>query len=189
MKIYEVQTDITKCQIIQRDDHSELHEFACKKMSDQWISQGWYIYNPLDEKTHFYDTPGSTLIFDEFIRASDLGTLLEMSGEILPIEIENEKYYFLNVLGCYNLLNKELTEFEVYPDGTKSSIIEKYSFYENRIGGNPLFKVPETSKYQILCFEGICDPWDEFKGRYDEMGLTGLEFIEIYNSNKELQDA
>ena len=100
MKIYEVQTDITKCQMIQRDDHYELHEFECKKMTDGWISDGWYIFNPLDDKCHFYDTPGATIIFDQFIKESDLGTFLEMAGEILPIKIGNENFYVLKFFLC-----------------------------------------------------------------------------------------
>lgn len=40
MKIYEIQTDISKCQIIQRDDHYELHDFNCKPMKSLWLSNG-----------------------------------------------------------------------------------------------------------------------------------------------------
>lgn len=186
MKIYEVQTDINTCQIIQRDDHYELHEFNCQKMMDKWISDGWYIFNPMDEKSHFYDTPGATIIFDQFIRESDLGTLLEMSGEILPVKIDGENYYFLNAQECINVLNKENTTFEIYSDGTKSSMIDKYSFHPQRIGGIPIFKIPETCSHQILCFSGVSEPWDEFRGRYDEMGLTGLLFTEIYDSDESI---
>jgi hypothetical protein len=185
MKIYEVKVDVTECQIIQRDDHEELHEFACRKMSGIWIPENWYIYNPLDNKTHFYATPGATIIFDEFIRESDLGSQFEMSGEILSISIEGDNYYFLNVIGCINALNKQMTTYEIYDDGSISSVINTYSFYPQRIGGNPLFKIPETCRFQILCFEGILDPWDEFKGRYEQLGLKGLKFIELYDSDNE----
>ncbi len=185
MKIYKVNTDIRISQIIQRDDHDELFDFNCSPMLNNWKSDGWYIYNPIDPKSNFYCTPGGVLIFDEKVYESDLYTLLEMSGEILPVEIEGEKFYFLNVMECINALNKEATKYETYLDGTKSSIIEKHVFHPQRIGGNPLFKIPETRRNDVLCFEGISDPWDEFKGRYDELGFTGLEFIELYDSDKE----
>lgn len=185
MKIYEIQTDIAKCQIIQRDDHYELHDFGCKTMTKEWLSNDWYIFNPLDNKTHFYDTPGSTIIFDEFIRQSDLGTLLEMAGEILPIIIDRERFYFLNTLECINALDNKRTEYNYYEDGSRSTVINKYYFHENRLGGSPIFKIPETAKYQMLCFEGLSDPWDEFKGRYEELNLEGLEFIEIYDSEED----
>ena len=184
MKVYEIQADITKCQLIQRDDHNELHDFRCEKIADKWIDTDWYIYNPLDPKTHFYCSPGATLVFDQYIRESDLGDLLEMSGEVLSVEIDGGKYYFLNIIGCLNALDKTKTTYQYYEDGMKSSVIDQYVFYPQRIGGNPLFKTVETCWFQVLCYEGICDPWDEFKGRYEEMELTGLMFTEIFNSDQ-----
>lgn len=188
MKVFQVQADITKCQIIQRDDREDLHEFKCEKMINIWDMDNWYIYNPLDPKCHFFTTPGATLIFDDFILKSDLGTLLEMSGEILPVKIDRDNYYFLNVTNCINALNNKLTTYHIYPDGTKDRY-KDFVFYSYRIGGIPLFKVPETCSNQVLCFEGISDSWDEFKGRYEELGLIGLEFIELYDSEKIAQEA
>lgn len=107
-----------------------------------------------------------------------------MAGEILLIIINEEQFYFLNVLECINVLDTKRTEYNYFEDGSISTVINKYFFHENRIGGSPIFKIPETNKYQILCFEGLSDPWDEFKGRYEELNLKGLEFVEIYDSEK-----
>lgn len=184
MKIYKVDTDITSSQIIQRDDRDDLFIFDCTPLKEKWDRNGWYIYNPIDPSSNFYCTPAATLIFDKEVLASELYTLLEISGEILPADIEGENYYFLNVRECINALNKEKTTHHIYADGTKGRF-KDFVFYPQRIGGNPLFKIPETRANDVLCFEGILDPWDEFKGRYDQLGLKGLKFIELYDSEKE----
>lgn len=182
MKIYKVEADPTISQIIQRDDCYELFNFDCTSKKNVWKKDGWYIYNPVDPKSNFYSTGGtSSLVFDQKVYNSDLLTLFEISGEVLPIEIGNKHYYFINVKGCINALDLGKTTHYIYPDGTKGRI-KDFIFHPQRIGGNPLFKVPETRKNDVLCFEGICDPWDEFKGRYEELGFTGLNFIELYNS-------
>lgn len=183
MRIYKVKPDVTKCQLIQRDDNYELVNFDCLPKKEDWLKDDWYIYDPIKPKTHFYITAGSTIIFDEVVYNSDLLTLFEISGEVLPIEIENEKYYFINVTNCINALDKEKTKYHFYPDGSKGRI-KDFIFHSNRVGGPPLFKIPETRKVDILCSEGIVDSWDEFKGRYDELGFTGLKFTEIYDSEK-----
>ncbi len=181
MKIYRVDTDITSSQIIQRDDRFDLFTFDCRSKIHEWLSEGWYIYNPIDASSNFYSIPAATLIFDEAVYESDLYTLLEKSGEVLPVTIDDRYYYFLNVTACINTLNKEKTTHFLYPDGSKGRL-KDYVFLPKRIGGNPLFKIPETRKTEVLCFEGVVDPQDEFKYTYDKLGLTRLEFVEIYDS-------
>ncbi len=182
MKIYKVDCNIRKCQMIQRDNNIELIQFDGNSKIDIWVDTDWYIYNPKDPKSNFYANPATGVVFDGEVYSSDLITLLGMSGEILPAIVEGgEKLYFLNVTNCINVLDKNNTTYHIYPDGTKGRI-KDYSFHEKRIGGAPLFKIPETSKSDILCFEGITDSWDEFKGRYDELGFTGLQFTELYDS-------
>lgn len=46
---------------------------------------------------------------------------------------------------------------------------------------SPLFKIPETCNYEVLTCEGLKDPNDEFKGRIEQLGLTGLIFEQLWS--------
>jgi len=110
---------------------------------------------------------------------SELFTVLEIAGEILPLNMENgEKLYVLNVLECVNLLNSNKTIWHIYDSGEKGHILQ-YSFYDS-VSESSLFKIPETSKVEILTYSGIKDDTDEFYTLYKKMGFTGLIFRELY---------
>jgi hypothetical protein len=105
-----------------------------------------------------------------------------MSGELLPLPHKAEMLHVLNATECVNALDEDTTEW-IYGKTTGTRIgIRRYSFYANRLLEGPLFKIPETSATDILTIEGMKDPDDEFKGRVEQLGLTGLRFEEIWDS-------
>ena len=99
----------------------------------------------------------------------------------MPLTHEGEQFFALNVTECINVLDNESTQW-VYGQSTGARIrIEQYAFHADRLTETPLFKIPETSRSEILTVEGLKDPDDEFKSRVEKMGLTGLVFEEIWS--------
>jgi hypothetical protein len=154
--------------------------FDCITKGEQYGNFEWYIFNPKEKKGNFYMGVPNALIFDQKVYDSELFTLFEMAGEILPIHLESgEELYALNVLECVNMLNKEDTIYDFYDDGTKGRILN-YSFYENRISESAIFKIPETSNSEVLTYSGVHDSEDEFFHLYKKLGFKGLVFKEIW---------
>ncbi len=189
MTIYNIESDANSIQWIipEIDDELflDLTTFDCKPKLPEWPSVKWYIHNPKSKKGDFY-TLGvdGALVFNEKVYDSDLAGLLEMAGEILPVQLEDgTQLYILNVLECVNALDKEKTTWHLYDDGSKRSI-KDFVFHSNRITESSLFKIPETSKIDILVYSGVKDPEDEFKTLYEKLGFTGLTFKELYSSEK-----
>lgn len=184
MKIYRIISEVNKFQSLALNDESLWQTgqftFDCVAKNKNWIPPLAYILNPKHRKGDFpYLCPGAivcnkkanNILFDFF----------EMSGEILTLKNENQEFYILNILDCINALNQEGTVWKYSKRSGAKIGIEKYSFHPNRIPEPPLFKIPETSKSEILTYSGIKDPEDEFITAYNKSGLLGLLFEELWS--------
>src|SRR6218665_1104630 len=187
MKIYRIKTDTNNIQLVQPTDYSlitdrEFLDFKCEPRNSNWKELEVFIYNPKTKPKNFYGLISGILIFDEKV-LEVCQTVFEMSGEILPIQVERgPKLYLLNVLQCMNGLDYNRTKWDYYDDGTKGRILE-YKFHENRIvNESTIFKIPETCATSIFCFTDERDEDDQFYHLYHKHKLTGLIFEEINNS-------
>jgi hypothetical protein len=102
-----------------------------------------------------------------------------MSGECLPLRCGDEELFLVNVTECINVLDERSSKRDTYPDGSPARILE-FAFHPRRFTETPLFKIPETCKIDILSVEGLKDAEDEFKGRVEKLGLTGLLFVQLW---------
>jgi len=154
--------------------------FDCVSKEKKWQPIDMYILNPKKEKGDFYSLGGiGTLIFDE--KTLDIMlTVFEMAGEILPVKLESQTLYALNILECTNALDEKNTKWDLYENGDRGRILN-YSFHKNRFPESSLFKIPETSKTEIFTFSGMKDSADEFYSLYIQHDLKGLIFEDIYN--------
>jgi len=183
MKFYKVTVDSNSVQLIIPDVSESIildyTSFNCELKQKGWENVNWYIYNPKVKVKNFFSLGSSSAFaFDENVYDSDLFTLLEMAGQIIPINVEGKRLYILNVMNCINILNKGETERFKYDNGSEGRIL-KYAFYENRISESTLFKIPETCKGEILTYTSRRDLLDEFKSLYEQLEFTGLVFEEI----------
>lgn len=183
MRIFKIKTDTNNVQLIQPTDISKItlerFKFDCESKKMDFDGIDFYVYNPKIKAKSFFHTNGGTLVFDE--KTLELcRTVFEMSGEIIPIQIERgSELYILNVLECMNGLDYDRTKWDYYSDGSKGRILE-YSFHKDRVvNESTIFKIPETSKTDIFCFADTKDKQDEFYHIYHDNNLTGLTFEEI----------
>ena len=186
MKIYKVIDDANNIQLVQPTDFNLIKnlnflDFDCDLRASEWKELEVYIYNPKTKPKDFYSMISGILIFNE--KVLDIcQTVFEMSGEILPLQVERgEKLYLLNILQCMNGLDYNRTIWDYYPNGNKGRILD-YKFHEWRIvNESTLFKIPETSKTDIFCFTDDRNEDDQFYYLYHKHKLTGLIFEEIDN--------
>jgi hypothetical protein len=184
MKIYNVNTDSNNVQglipNVNEDILLDVLSFDCISKENQLDNITWYIHNPKNKKGNFYIGVNGALVFDQAVYDSELFTLFEIAGEILPIHLESgEDLYALNILECVNMLNEAKTTFDLYDDGSRGRIL-KHAFYKDRISESSIFKIPETSRVEILTYTDVHDKDDEFFYLYKSLNFTGLKFEELY---------
>ena len=105
------------------------------------------------------------------------------SAESVQLPFENEQFALLNVTACVNCLDQDRTEWELGKSTGKRIRIEKYAFHYDRLPESSVFKIPETRRGEILCYEGVKDPEDELKPYVESHGITGLKFTELWASD------
>lgn len=186
MKIYKVRQDVENFQSIALCDEklwgNDLFDFDCHPpVLDKWKTPAVYILNPKIPPGDFVYLSAGILTF----RKTALDNFLdffEMAGEILPLynHDTNEELYLLNVLQCPNAIDHQHVEWRTSPISGERTTIERYAFRPDRIFESTLFKVPETSRADVLTYSGAKDAQDEFKSRYEQSGLTGLVFDELW---------
>ena len=190
MKIFKVTEDSARVRLVQPTKERELgfYQFDCESKFHEWKEAEVSVCNPKVKPKNFYGLtsgfygPASgILVFDE--KALDIcQTVFEMTGEIIPIQAEQgPTLYILNVLECMNGLDYKHTVWDYYEDGTKGRIL-RYAFHKERIGNeSTIFKIPETSMTDILCYTDERDKEDQFYHLCRKHKLTGLIFEELVN--------
>ena len=184
MKVFSIDFDVSRFQWIAPDteEDSDYMFFECKSKSKTWENIDWYVLDPRMEKGSFYFGGTDFLIFDQSVYNSALLPILKMSGEILPITLEEEPLYALNVLECVDALDHQYTKWDYCDDGRKLSI-QEFIFKPSEMPKSSLFKIPEQASGDVLVSSGVKSPNEEFKYIYEHLGFTGLVFEELWRSS------
>ena len=183
MGIYKIITDVRSYQWLLPDIGNssllDLMTFDCNSKKYNWPKIKWYPYDTSKKAGNFYSLGGvGAFAFDSKVYESEIFSLLEMAGEILPIDAGGEVLYVLNVLECVNMLDHQSSKWHLYDDGSKGRILE-YRFHENCITESSIFKIPETCKGEILTYCNVKSKYDEFRYLYDELKFSGLTFEKL----------
>jgi hypothetical protein len=183
MKVYRVKVDVNRFQYFLPRDKTAWSGptllFDCSPKQPGWVAPELYVYQPKLLPGSFSNLMMSGALIVERSAMESVTELLEMSGELLPFSYQERNYYILNVLGCFDVLDHERTEWNVV-EGMRGSL-KRYVFDPDRLPETPLFKIPETCRGEILTIEGMKDPQDEFKPTVERLGLTGLKFEELWS--------
>ena len=187
MKILKVRPDISKYQSIGLVDEdlwaTDKLTFDCSAKND-WEPVKCYVQNPKLRRGNFFHLCPGLLVCDQKA-LEGMEDIFEMAGEVLSLELENGSRLFgINVLECVNAIDVENTEWRVSSSGVKTGIV-RHVFHPNRFTESTLFKVPETSRGELLSYAELKDENDEFKGRYKDLGLAGLVFEELWQAPAE----
>jgi hypothetical protein len=185
MKIYRIRLDSNRYQrLLPADERvweTDTLVMDCTPKAATWVGPEVFIFNPKLKAGNFLHLCSGAFVADTSA-VEDLQAMFEMSGEMLEIVHQSQKYYLVNILNCANCLDEKNTKWVIDKlTGTKVRI-QNYSFLSSRFSEAPLFKIPETAAGEMLTYTGLKDPGDEFKTRVEQLGLTGLLFEEIWSA-------
>lgn len=185
INVFRIELDPDSRYFLLADQHlvrSDALRFDCTRV-EEWQPPAVYVYEP---KLRAGDFWGFQMQRSTFAIAPRVHKLVEpllcLAGQLLPLPYEDQVFHLLNVTECVNCLDQSATEW-VYGKSTGKRIdVEKYVFHADRLPESSVFKIPETASSEILCYEGLKDPEDEFKPSVELQALTGLRFHKLWSS-------
>ena len=185
MKIYRVRFDVERYQWLIPEDESlwasGLLTFDCQRKGGGWQAPSVYVQNPKLEPGDFCNFAPGALV----ARPSGLEVvqdLFERAGELVPLALGQERLTLLNVVECVNCLDEGASTLRYGYPGRTPIGVEQYEFHVDRLSESTLFKIPQTSRAEVLTVEGLKDAHDEFKPVVERAGLRGLEFDLLWES-------
>jgi len=191
MIVYTVKVDIGRYQSAKMKDEEIWRNvnIPCRLVEKEWEAPIVSIIDSSLERGNFIHLRKDLIIMDQ--KACDgLEFLLQMTGELLPVNVEGEEglFYIYNIAACESVLNyrasinmdaenKKTENWGVNPANKKPIYIDKYVFYENRLD-EVFFILPEQPHGGIYFAEGG-DEGDrcvyDRKRVYDENDLIEME--------------
>ena len=97
--------------------------------------------------------------------------------EILPLMLDNEEVYGINVLSVLKALDYDNSEYRTFTDG-EIMVILKYSFIEKCISNKNIFKITDESRTSSPFVSEL------FKKTVEDNNLTGFEFELVWDSEE-----
>jgi hypothetical protein len=131
----------------------------------------------------FYLLSDFVLVFTRAVYDSEMGRLLDFSGNVHPCTLQDtgESLYFLNVTAVYNCLDVAETTFSTgrsQEKGVDHGLgMTAYAFFPKLIGDSKLFRIPQS----LSIFAASDGSSDDFYGAYQNAGLGGLSFTEVWS--------
>jgi hypothetical protein len=177
IRVFRVKNDVDNFQYFLTENESDAPKLMMDgtPKSNIWSPPPVYLFQPKLQKGDFFNFYLDILISSP--RATELlHNLFVEAGELLPLPYNDEVFTLLNVTECINCLDQSNTKWIVNETTNVRVMIGHYAFHTNRFSESCLFKIPETSKGEILVVEGLRDPKDEFRYKVDKLGLKGLKF-------------
>jgi hypothetical protein len=150
-----------------------------------WIAPKVYVPNPLLPVGDFYRFGHDGIAISKAGKAA-FGHLFGADCELLPIRNEvGEEFYVLNPTTCVDCLDKHRS-IEILTKGVSgvSLGLHRILFEETRVPSPEIrmFVVPETRQFHRYTVERDGNPQNEFKASIEQNGLTGLQFVLIWDS-------
>lgn len=183
MKIYRLRLNVKDYQWLFPEDESiwqsSMLIFDCSPKIETWVPPKVYVLHPKLRRGNFLNLcPGAFVIDDH--AAETLRDFLEMSGELLPLPLGDERLFVFNALECTNSLNSDESQWELDKHTGARVRLREHAFYATRLTETPLFKIPETCRSEILTVDGLIHPEGEFKHCVAANSLEGLRFEEVW---------
>jgi hypothetical protein len=154
----------------------QLHMFNGTKLSDNWVVPKLLISKGSSyKKCDFpYFSCGLPLVSKKALDI--LLPIITDSVEILPMDVEGEMYYGINVLRVLDVVDYDKTDHWFLPSG--KIIVEKYAFHNcDELWKYNIFKVTDNTMTSIPFVSDI------FKTTVEENKLKGFSFKLVCDSD------
>ena len=188
MKVFAIQPDHRCFSLLPTDPmfFGKVGFFDGFSMSEPWAkldedSRTFYVRDP--RKTvagDFHSLALGCLVYNDAVRSSKAGEILEEAGELLPGRIERVgPVHVLNPMVSYPCFDLERSKYR--KAGTAVVEVFEYAFLPEEIGEANVFKDQVRKGVSIYTVADRGDPEKEFYYRYQKAGLTGLVFTELWS--------
>ncbi|MDD3073833.1 MAG: hypothetical protein PHS56_05325 [Eubacteriales bacterium] len=172
MRIWKLHADVNHFDTIATVDEDDWDLDFCngESLKNTWVP---LHFEYLDNRRRG-DSPGfSEPVLSE--RAlTVLSPLISTFSEILPIFVEKEKFYLLNVTTVLDCIDYDNSCFETFPDSNRIMWFQSYSFLPEVVRGMHIFKISDENKRNPFVS-------DEFRDAVIANKLTGFHFEEVWN--------
>lgn len=182
MNVYELRHESEAYQAIRPfalADFDRLRRFEGRPLKQSWIPARVDLFR---EATSFHrqipgDFPYLTAGVPVFTPKSltTLADLLELHGEILPLQSKDGDFFAYNVtsvIDCLDVPNSQVARFD---DGGIMDV-KRYAFVPERLTAIPIFKIPQFPRSDVYVT-------DEFVKRVKDQGLIGFRFRHLWSSS------
>ncbi len=179
MNVFRLDADVNNYRGIVLACQNDVVEFNRRfdgtPMKAAWTGKRKFVFVPRAKRKG--DTPGLSSHIPVFNERSveALRYLLEPNGELLPMTCEGERYYLFNITRVVDALDEPGCDLKLFRDGSIMAV-ERYSFLEDRLIGEAVFKLPQ----ELLSYPFCTDP---FVQRVKAAGLKGFKFDLLWSSD------
>ncbi len=149
------------------------------------------LADPTQPSADFYRIDNSVLVFSKKVYMGPLGQSLTYAGNIHETTLNDtgEEVFLLNVTAVYNCLDKDRTGFRS-SHGEEKGVDHRMgvitpAFFSGLIGDSSLFRVPQQLRSTIYVASRGHGSSDDFYFMYQQSGLKGLEFEEVWDSARD----
>jgi hypothetical protein len=143
-----------------------------------WEAPPLWVENPLAPPPDIACLVGSTGLVLRSTAVEAVGAHLLGVGELLEARLAGEPLWVANVTQVVDCLDQTSTARDKY------GAIDSYTFLDHRLPESTVFKLPDTAEFELLTVERNDDREFEFKPAFEDSGLTGLGFAELWNTEQ-----
>lgn len=143
-----------------------------------------------DAKTDgFYHLSNSVLAFDKQTLLGPMGSALNFAGDLHETKLNDtdETIFILDVSAVYNCIDRANTiyiKFRGEERGVDHEMgIKVPAFFPNLIGDSTIFKIPQQMYSSIYVASRGREDSDDFYYMYQQSGLKGLEFQQVWDGD------
>lgn len=172
MKVYMLGTKKTAGILPKNISDYRKVDFKGKTLQDKW--------QPIEmEKTDEFEMKDALdLSFQVPVVSKTAAKLLkeDLTGDVefLEMNIEDNKYYAMNIVNVIEALDEEKSVFDILPGGIKF-FFEKYYFLKDKIKNQKIFKIKEERRSKVFVTE-------ELKNKIEKEKLEGFDFIKVWEN-------
>lgn len=177
MKIYKLQKEYGFAELIPNNESLDMinEGFVGKPMKDDWnIQEMQWNIEESDVIGDFSFLAGLIPVINNNILKKLSTFITKESVELLPIVINDEKYFAVNILNIKsNILNEKKSSIEYFEDNS-IMYINEYVF--NDIGVEPILKISQLTTHIFVT--------DVLKKHIEKEKLTGINFTDCKVKSK-----
>lgn len=182
MKIWQLRFELDKYENlmpVRGFTADEIRSFDGRKMKENWNPLPVIRMEP-EKGLELGDAPGFTIpVFSK--RALEiLRPLIQNNIEELELQFQEGEYYGINVITVLNVIDYTKSIYEMYRDGNRIMVFEKYAFKDcAEIVDNNIFKiVDEPTRWAFVT--------EKFKKAAEENHLSGFKFKLVWDSEQDM---